>query len=54
MATQNKIRTDFTLAYLRWRVGLRSSPPNPRQYGLTAVQAREKVLQVDACLNRHS
>lgn len=50
---RNKVQTDYTLSYLRFLAGYRSSPPSAWRYGLTPEQALKKRSEVDACLGRH-
>lgn len=52
MRHKNKIQTDYTLAYLKFLSGFRSSPPSARAYGLTADEAARKRAEVDICLGR--
>jgi hypothetical protein len=49
---KNKNNTDYTLSYLRFLAGFRSSAPAARAFGLTAEQAKQKRTEVDICLGR--
>jgi hypothetical protein len=51
MATRRNVKnTDYTLNYLKFLAGFRSSAPSAYAFGLTAEQARVKRTEVDICL----
>lgn len=49
---RNKIQTDYTLAYLKFLAGFRSSAPSARAYGLSPESARIKRSEVHICLGK--
>lgn len=52
MRKKNKINTDYTLSYLKFLSGFRSSAPSARAYGLSPDEAARKRVEVDICLGR--
>jgi hypothetical protein len=52
MKRRNIKETDYTLAYLRFLAGFRSSPPSAYSYGLSPEAAQEKRTMVQNCLNQ--
>lgn len=51
---KNKKQTDYTLSYLKFLAGFRSSAPSAWAYGLSPEAARVKRAEVDICLGRTS